>query len=209
MVMFLFLLTSCEGYHLLVLNSEDAVRNNFNELVHVGDNYEVVHSFKGLNLPVDIRVYNDDQKQPIYVNWSRSFIVFKQDTLQLVDEIKGVKRETIEPQKYVDFRLDSIKNEQLYSLAHPYINVFDEEHPDIGRYYISEGFEALVTRFSKAYSPLRFRLYVNLSQNEIEKGFYVVTNFWLEELQLIQPDRTIDKINYYLKKRKTLKSSKL
>lgn len=170
--------SSCTTYQVLSVSSEDARRNNFNELVNVAYNYEIAHSFKGTNLPIQLRVYNDDTRSYLNVDWSSSFVVVEQDTVKFKLFRGDPPRESIKPGEFSDFLVRGIVSNafNLTNTNAPHVKSFlSVDHGSV---------PAKSAKFTKNNTPLNFSTHLKLSYfDDFEDSFYGISSFWINEVQ--------------------------
>jgi hypothetical protein len=182
-VLYLFvlgILTSCSNYHVLTINSNDTQRNNFDELVNVEYNYEIAHSFKGEDLPIHLRVYNDDNRSYLNVDWSSSFIVVSKDTVKLRLSNNQQNKVAIKPGEFVDFRVQTITSNRI---------ILSYNNAPITNSVLTINGERISSKSSKFLmntTPLSFSTHIKLSFfDDFADSFYAVSSFWLDEVQRV------------------------
>jgi hypothetical protein len=76
-------LVSCFTYQYMTVNSTDTVKNKQNEFVVENDSFRLVYNFRGLDVPINIRVENKLQ-QPITIDWRQSALIVNDRAISYV-----------------------------------------------------------------------------------------------------------------------------
>lgn len=177
----LIMMTSCSNYHVISINSNDTQPNNFNEWVNVSTNFEVAHSFKGQNIPIHFRVYNDDQRSYLNVDWENSFIIADKDTLRLTVPRGQQAKAAIKPGEFIDFSSRAIASRR-----------FVERYKNASTYSSSLSLtdgrvSSDRSTFNSNSTPLAFSTHLKLSFFEdFTDSFYAVSNFWVDNVYRVR-----------------------
>ena len=76
-------LVSCFTYQYMTVNSTNTVKNKQNEFVVENDSFRLVYNFRGLDVPINIRVENKLQ-QPITIDWRQSALIVNDRAISYV-----------------------------------------------------------------------------------------------------------------------------
>jgi len=79
----LTLLSSCSSYQIGTLKvTENNSKDKFNSFISENDSVKITYSFKGIYAPLEITIENK-LNEPIYINWEKSALIFKDDSRSL------------------------------------------------------------------------------------------------------------------------------
>ena len=79
----LTLLSSCSSYQIGTLKiAENSSKDKFNSFISENDSVKITYSFKGIYAPLEITIENK-LNEPIYMNWEKSALIFKDDSRSL------------------------------------------------------------------------------------------------------------------------------
>ena len=76
-------LVSCFRYQYMTINSSTLPKNKQNEFVVENDSFRLIYNFRGMDVPINIRVENK-LDQPITIDWRQSALIVNDRAISYV-----------------------------------------------------------------------------------------------------------------------------
>ncbi len=197
----LILISGCTRYQYIAITG-DTPQNKQQNFVVENDTARIVYSFRGMNFPVTVEVYNK-LNIPLYVDWSKSALIvggksmsFWQDVANLNGSTQGY---SVEIQNGISYNVGSVsgtivKNDKVsfvapgsyirttrFHLQSRFFNTASHETVKKEQFNSANGAEyGKLFSFSKDHSPLEFRSYLTLSTDKnFASEIHFRNSFWV------------------------------
>jgi hypothetical protein len=187
-------ITSCAQYQYLEYGAKELVQKDV--FLFENDSIQVTYDFRGLNTPFRLNVVNKTE-QPIFIDWSKSGIVYNSQTVSFYVNQSEVHLETSSPMPFETgwdvfaITRGTIKHSNSKAMllpksvmrSEPFFNLRSrpidlQETPPTSQEEQRFGKKnKLTTRyfFTEELSPMRFQCYITISfgiEEKVIKGFY-------------------------------------